>query len=75
LLNLGHHFTITLLNLGHHFTGISGGIEGSRTAVWRFYERHGISFKKTLYAAEQKRAEVARARRPAGCEIAAREFP
>src|ERR1700719_4004536 len=38
-------------------------IEGSRTAVWRFYERHDISFKKTLYAAEQKRAEVARARR------------
>jgi transposase len=22
------------------------GIAGSRTAVWRFYERHGISFKK-----------------------------
>jgi transposase len=22
------------------------GIEGSRTAVWRFYERHDISFKK-----------------------------
>jgi transposase len=22
------------------------GITGSRTAVWRFYERHGISFKK-----------------------------
>ena len=41
----------------------NAGIEGSRTAVWRFYERHGISFKKTLYAAEQKRAEVARARR------------
>jgi transposase len=31
--------------------------------VWRFYERHGFSFKKALYAAEQKRAEVARARR------------
>jgi transposase len=39
------------------------GIEGSRTAVWRFYERHEISFKKkTLYAAEQKRADVVRAR-------------
>ena len=24
------------------------GIEGSRTAVWRFFERHGISFKKKL---------------------------
>jgi transposase len=39
------------------------GIVGSRTAVWQFYERRGFSLKKTLYAAEQKRAEVARARR------------
>src|SRR5713101_2473347 len=39
------------------------GISGSRTAVWRFYERHDFSLKKPLYAAEQKRAEVARARR------------
>jgi transposase len=39
-------------------------IGGSRTAVWRFFDRHGITFKKkTLYAEEQKRAEVARARR------------
>ena len=39
------------------------GISGSRSAVWRFFERRSISFKKTLYAAEQQRAEVARARR------------
>ena len=39
------------------------GIVGSRTAVWRFYERHDISFKKTLYAEEQRRADVVRARR------------
>jgi len=26
----------------------NAGIEGSRTAVWRFYERHGISFKKNF---------------------------
>jgi hypothetical protein len=39
------------------------GISGSRSAVWRFFERRCISFKKTLYAAEQQRAEVARARR------------
>ena len=38
-------------------------IAGSRTAVWRFFRRHNISFKKTLHAAEQKRADVARARR------------
>ena len=24
------------------------GIEGSRTAVWRFFERHGITFKKNF---------------------------
>jgi len=24
------------------------GVEGSRTAVWRFYERHGITFKKNF---------------------------
>ncbi len=39
------------------------GIAGSRSAVWRFFDRRNISFKKTLYAAEQHRAEVARARR------------
>ena len=38
-------------------------IPGSRSAVWRFFERRNISFKKTLYATEQKRAEIARARR------------
>jgi hypothetical protein len=35
----------------------------SRTAVWRFFRRHKITFKKTLRAAEQERADVARARR------------
>jgi transposase len=34
------------------------GIEGSRTAVWRFYERHQVTFKKNLV---RQRAE------PAGC--------
>jgi transposase len=39
-------------------------VSGSRTAVWRFFDRRNISFKKkTLYASEQKLAEVARARR------------
>src|ERR1700704_4148961 len=38
-------------------------IAGSRSAVWRFFDRRNISFKKTLYAAEQKRADVVRARR------------
>jgi transposase/ribosomal protein L44E len=38
-------------------------IPGSRTALWRFFARHNITFKKSLRAAEQKRADVARARR------------
>jgi transposase len=38
-------------------------IPGSRTAVWRFFKRHKITFKKSLRAAEQQRADVARARR------------
>ena len=38
-------------------------IPGSRTAVWRFFQRHKITFKKSLRAAEQQRADVARARR------------
>src|SRR5437870_795732 len=38
------------------------GIEVRRTAVWRFFERHKITFKKSLRAAEQKCAELARAR-------------
>lgn len=40
------------------------GIAGSRSAVWRFFERHKISVKKkSVRAAEQERADVARARR------------
>jgi transposase len=38
-------------------------IRTSRTALWRFLDRHDITFKKkSLYAAERKRADVARAR-------------
>ena len=40
------------------------GIAGSRSAVWRFFDRHKISVKKkSLRAAEQERADVVRARR------------
>jgi transposase len=39
------------------------GIAGSRSAVWRFFERHKISVKKkSVRAAEQARADVKRAR-------------
>jgi transposase len=40
------------------------GIPGSRSALSRFFARHGITTKKkSLRAAERKRADVARARR------------
>ena len=43
------------------------GIAGSRTAVWRFFERHKITVKKkSVRAAEQERADEAR-RAGAGC--------
>src|SRR5262249_10937345 len=38
-------------------------IPGSRTALWRFLDRHDLTFKKSLCAAERHRAAVARARR------------
>ena len=38
-------------------------IAGSRSAVWRFFIDATSASKKTLYASEQKRADVARARR------------
>jgi hypothetical protein len=38
-------------------------IAGSRSAVWRFLQRHKISVKKSLRAAKQERTDVARARR------------
>lgn len=38
-------------------------IAGSRSAVWRFFQRHNIKFKKSMRALEQQRADVARARR------------
>jgi transposase len=40
------------------------GIRSSQTALWRFLDRHNITRKKkSLRAAEQKRKDVARARR------------
>jgi hypothetical protein len=38
-------------------------IPGSRSALSRFFARHGITVKKSLRAAKRKRGEVARARR------------
>ena len=38
-------------------------IRTSRSSLWRFLDRHDITFKKTLQAAERQRADVACARR------------
>ena len=38
------------------------GVKVSYDAVWRFYLKAGISFKKSLHAAEQDRPDVARKR-------------
>jgi len=38
-------------------------IKTSRSALWRFLDRHNITVKKSLQAAERQRADVARARR------------
>jgi hypothetical protein len=37
-------------------------ISGSRTALWRFLDRHDLAYKKSLCAAERHRADVKRAR-------------
>ena len=39
------------------------GIGAGQGSVWRFFNRHGISFKKTVLASEQDRPDVAAARR------------
>jgi transposase len=38
------------------------GTPASYGAVWRFFKREGISFKKSLHASEQDRADIARRR-------------
>jgi len=38
------------------------GIAVSASSVWRFYDRHNITFKKSLHAAEQEREDVHTAR-------------
>jgi transposase len=38
------------------------GVVTSERSIRRFFKRHGISFKKTLHAAEQERPDVAQAR-------------
>jgi transposase len=39
------------------------GVAVSHDAIWRFLRREGLRFKKTLFALEQARADIARRRR------------
>ena len=43
-------------------------VPGSRTAVWRFFQRHKITFKKSACARRSKNARTWRAHGGAGCE-------
>jgi transposase len=43
-------------------------IPGSRTAVWRFFQRHNITFKKKACARRSKSARMWRGHAGAGCE-------
>lgn len=51
---------LTLSALGFELT--DRGVKVSLYAVWNFLRREGVSFKKTLHAAEQDRPDVARQR-------------
>src|SRR6266480_521658 len=44
------------------------GIAASRTAVWRFYERHDISFKKKACTRRSKSARKSLANADVGCD-------
>ncbi|MEQ1812644.1 MAG: IS630 family transposase [Terricaulis sp.] len=41
---------------------VAKGVAISRSALWRFFDRHGVSFKKTAHASEQERPDVVAAR-------------
>ena len=54
----------SMLACGSSMMAIRVKIREESFAVWRLFDRRNISYKNTLYAEEQKRADIARARRP-----------
>ena len=63
-------FIVELINQTSHLTlhGLKAelagrGVEVSHDTVWKFLRREGLRFKKTLFALEQARADIARRRR------------
>ena len=53
---------MTLAEIAAHLED-EHGLRVSQSAVWRFFHRRGITFKKTAHASEQQRADVLRRRR------------
>ena len=53
---------MTLAEIATHLED-EHGLRVSQSAVWRFFHRRGITFKKTAHASEQQRADVLRRRR------------
>lgn len=47
---------LTLLEIRDTLAG--RGIQASVAAVWRFFDRHGITRKKSLHASEQDRPDI-----------------
>ncbi len=53
---------MTLAEIATHLEG-SHGLRVALSTVWRFFERRGITLKKTAHASEQEQPNVARRRR------------
>ncbi len=53
---------MTLAEIATHLED-EHGLRVSQSAVWRFFHRRGITFKKTAHASEQQRPDVLRRRR------------
>jgi transposase len=51
---------LTLEEIHHRL--VARGVAVAVSTIWRFYDRHGISFKKTVHASEQERPDVKAAR-------------
>ena len=50
---------MTLAEIAAHLEQVQGP-KVAQSTVWRFFERRGITLKKTAHASEQQRPDVAR---------------
>ena len=58
---IGEQPDLTLEEIRDRLAGERDVVTGL-SSIWRFFHRHGVSFKKTVQAAEQERADIAAAR-------------